>query len=146
MNEREKLPNRRGGDIFDLKAGVEAGKEILYTVQLGYYPDGRLAELFLRSSKSGTDLNVLAMEIAVAVSFALQYGCPVEMMRSAVPRRSDGSPEGVLGALLDRMAMDVERDRQASAQAKELRRAAREEEMRIAMLQSQQVVPEAPTP
>jgi hypothetical protein len=124
MNEREKLPNRRAAEIFDLMAGTAAGQEIPYTVQIGYYPDGRMGELFLRSGRAGSDLNVLAMEIAVAVSFALQYGCPVETMRSAVPRRSDGAPEGVLGALLDRLAMDQEREKQAHAQAKEAKRAA----------------------
>jgi len=123
-NEREKLPSRRGAEIFDLLAGTEAGKEISYTAQLGFYDDGRVAELFLRSGKAGTDVNVLAMELAVAVSFALQYGCPMETMRSAVPRRSDGAPEGPLGALLDRFVMEREKERQAYMQLKEARRAA----------------------
>jgi hypothetical protein len=101
--QRERLPQRRGGETFEFKAGPP-GKEITYTATLGYFPDGRLGELFLRAGKSGTDLAIATLEIAIAVSFALQHGCSVETMRAAFPRTADGRPEGVMGTLLDILA------------------------------------------
>lgn len=135
MNEREKLPNRRGGDTFEFEAGVPGYTPAHFVATTGHHEDGRLGEVFIHPTKTGSDRDISVQESALLLSFVLQLGGTIEMVRSAMPRSSGGIAEGPIGALLDRMAMDTERDRQASAQAKELRRAARE---------AQQV--EAPTP
>jgi 4-hydroxyphenylpyruvate dioxygenase-like putative hemolysin len=100
--KRDRLPNRRNVESIEFAAGIP-GKEIAYMASLGFYPDGRLGEIFLSSGRSGTDLVVSTYETAVAASFALQFGCPVEEMARAMPRTSDGMPEGPLGTLLDRL-------------------------------------------
>jgi hypothetical protein len=99
---RERLPSRRRVESIDFAAGVP-GREIGYSASLGFYPDGRLGEIFLTSGKSGSDLVVSTYETAVAASFALQFGCPVEEMAKAMPRTSEGKPEGPLGTLLDQL-------------------------------------------
>ena len=96
---REHLPQRRRVERFNLEVGG-----ISYTAEVGFYPDGRLAEIFLNAGKSGTHLSVATAEIAIAVSFALQHGCSVETMRSAFPRTAHGAAEGVMGKLLDELA------------------------------------------
>lgn len=100
ITTRERLPNRRRVENVRLRAG--AGEhEIAYTASLGFYADGRLGEIFISSGKTGSDLLAAAYETSIAASFALQFGCSVEEMASAMPRRADGSPEGPLGTLLD---------------------------------------------
>ena len=101
---RECLPNRRRAETFEFEAGPQLGSQIKYAATLGFYPDGRLGEAFLRSGKSGTHINSLAIEVAIALSFALQYGCPADVIRKACPRTAEGEPESVLGTLLDLLA------------------------------------------
>jgi len=97
---RARLPNRRLAESFEFKAGAEPGKETRYGATLGFHPDGKLGELFLRAGKAGTDMNILALELAVATSLALQYGCPEEDIRKSCPHSVDGRPEGPVGTIL----------------------------------------------
>ena len=45
-------------------------------IQTGTYPDGRLAELFIKVGKQG-DFHAVLDQFAIAASVALQYGAPV---------------------------------------------------------------------
>ena len=96
---RELLPNRRRAQRLEYQVG-----KILYTAGLGYYPDGRLGEVFLNAGKIGAESDVIARDSAIAVSFALQHGCPVEVIRPAFTRDALGRPEGPLGILFDILA------------------------------------------
>ena len=51
VQRRERLPNRRLGETFELEvAGLR------YTATVGRFPDGRIAELFLQNHKSASGL------------------------------------------------------------------------------------------
>ena len=102
--KREVLPNRRRSETFEFEAGVPGYPSQHYVATLGFYPDGRLAEIFLHPCKTGSDKDIAVQESAIAVSFALQHGCAVEMIRAAMPRTTDGRPEGPIGTLLDKLA------------------------------------------
>ncbi len=104
---REVLPNRRRSETFEFEAGVPGQPSQHYVATLGFYPDGRVGEIFIHPAKSGSDRDIAMQESAIAASFALQHGCSVDMIRSAMPRTSDGAPEGPLGTLLDRLASTV---------------------------------------
>jgi hypothetical protein len=45
------------------------------------FGDGRLAEVFLAANKSGDPMQAIARDAAVTAS--LQYGCPLQAIRSA---------------------------------------------------------------
>lgn len=109
MTDRELLPNRRRSETFEFEAGVPGYTQQHYVATLGFYPDNRLGEIFIHSVKSGCDRDIAMQESAIAASFALQHGCTVEMIRSAMPRTTDEKPEGPLGTLLDlvRQAEDL---------------------------------------
>lgn len=96
---RKRLPNRRRSEVVDYDINGTR-----YTASVGYYPDDRPGEVFLRAAKSGTHVNIAMIEIAVAVSMALQHGCDLETLRSAMPRTEDGRSEGAMGRLLDLLA------------------------------------------
>ena len=72
-----------------------------YTAGLGYFEDGRLAEIFLNAEKIGTAIETAARDSAVVASLALQHRVPPETIRRALTRNGDGSASGALVALLD---------------------------------------------
>ena len=104
MSSRQRLPNRRGGECVDFQCARPGVPPIPYTATIGYHADGRIAEVFLRSGRTGTDVAIASQETAIAVSMALQYGCSADVLRAAMPRTSDGRPEGAIGTLLDLLA------------------------------------------
>jgi len=99
LTARERLPNRRGCESFEFRhAGLD------FTLAAGFYPDGRIAEIFLSSHKPGSPIEAIARDAAVTVSIALQFGVPIETIRSALTKDHDGSPATLLGAALDAIA------------------------------------------
>jgi hypothetical protein len=96
---RERLPNRRLGETFDLEvAGLR------YTATIGRFRDGRIGEIFLTNHKSNSAADTNARDSAIVCSIALQYGADVETIRKALCRDSHGRASGPLGAVLDRLA------------------------------------------
>jgi len=93
---RSRLPDRRPHELFNLEHGG-----IKYTVGIGRYGDGRIAEIFLNAGKDGSTIDANARDHAVTLSLLLQHNFPLESLRHAVGRTSSGAPAGILGALLD---------------------------------------------
>ena len=81
MPERERLPNRRAADLVDFEHDRRR-----WTVTIGRYPDGRVAELFIDAPKE-SPLVALAQDGALAASLALQSGCPLDTLRHALNGR-----------------------------------------------------------
>lgn len=97
MSTRTHLPNRRLADTFNFQVGSQR-----YIATVGHFPDGRPAELFVNGAmRAGTEADINCCDGAIAVSLALQYGCPLETLRSGMKRNEDGSAQGPLGAALD---------------------------------------------
>jgi hypothetical protein len=96
---RRRLPNRREHWTIEFEHGG-----IRYTAGVGRFgdePGADLAEIFFNvPGKSGTTLENHARDEAIAASLALQFGCPVDVLRGALTRNADGSPSGALGRLL----------------------------------------------
>ena len=95
---RRRLPNRRGHLVIEFEHGGFA-----YTAGIGFFDDdGRQpAEIFLTTGKHGTALDTNARDAAIAASLLLQHGCPVDTLRRALTRNSDGSASGPLAHVLD---------------------------------------------
>lgn len=81
--ERERLPETREGIChhFSIKTLTEDGviEDIKGYIHANTYEDGRLAEVFVRSGKSGSSASMLD-EFAKPFSCALQYGAPLEVL------------------------------------------------------------------
>lgn len=102
---RQCRPPRRAHELFEIAA---AGR--LFTVGIGRFDDGRLAEIFISDSKSGSQADTNARDASVVASIALQYGVPVDVLRKALMRDARGAPCGPLAAALDMVAqMETER-------------------------------------
>lgn len=93
---RRRLPNRRRSEVVTF-----SHEGFSYRGSLSRFGDGGLAEVFLHAGKQDTSVAAAAHDVAVAASLALQFGCPVDTLRRALLRLSNGAAAGPLGALLD---------------------------------------------
>jgi hypothetical protein len=96
MSARRRLPNRRLAETFEMSVST-----LRYTVTVGRFEDGALAEIFLTNGKAGSDSDAAARDSAVVASIALQYGAPLDVIRHALMRNRDGSASGPLARALD---------------------------------------------
>ena len=98
MSTRNRLPDRRPAESFELEVG---GLRFTYTA--GRFPDGSVGEIFLQSHKPGSQSDANARDAAVAASLALQYGCPLPVLQRALLRDAQGRPSTPLGVAIDRL-------------------------------------------
>lgn len=99
-NAREALPARRRCDNFTIEHGNLAGG---YAVNIGYYDDGSIGEVFINGGKSGQTAEAIARDGAILLSIALQYGVSLEDIKRAITRDSRGEPLSIIGAVVDRL-------------------------------------------
>lgn len=96
---RKQLDARRYAETLAFEHGQHK-----FHVTAGYFADGTVGEIFVNTSqKAGSEADINASDAAVAVSLALQYGCPLRVLREAMKRNADGSPQGPLAAALDKV-------------------------------------------
>lgn len=76
---RQTLPNRRGNLSFNFEHEGHG-----YHCTASRYDDGRLAEIFLDTGKTGTSVQEVASTAAILASLALQHGVPEQMIIHAV--------------------------------------------------------------
>lgn len=93
---RQRLPNRRLCESFSF--GCEG---LPYSCTLSRFQDGRIAELFISNHKAGSHADSAAKDSAVVASIALQHGVPVDVIRRALLRNSQGKASSPLGVALD---------------------------------------------
>lgn len=91
---REKLPARRRCENSTMR-----WMGMAIEVQLGFYDDGRIGEVFLSTTKSGTAIDTNCRDLALVTSIALQYGCPLKTIADAATRDGMGRPEGLAATL-----------------------------------------------
>lgn len=95
---REQLPQRRYCETFKLRHG---NGRAAYHVTAGFYDGGRLGEVFIATNQVGTSMEALARDVAILMSLALQYGCPIETIRGSLTREADGAASTIAGAVAD---------------------------------------------
>jgi hypothetical protein len=76
---RNLLPNRR----FNSARWIEH-EGSRYRVSAGWFPDGRLAELFIDSGKFGTAMQANADTAAILVSLLLQHGVSPDVILHSI--------------------------------------------------------------
>jgi hypothetical protein len=101
MTARHRLPNRRASQQIAFECNG-----LRYVGTVSFFPDGKLAEIFLGNAKAGSHSDSAAKDSAVVCSLALQYGVPLETIRRALMRDADGHASGPLGVALDRIDND----------------------------------------
>ena len=77
--KRERLPNRRASTAF-----VFEFENHRYRASAGWFDDGRLAEIFLDTSKPDSPLQQTASTAAILVSLLLQHGVDAETIKHSI--------------------------------------------------------------
>ena len=93
---RERLSNRRASTSFTFECGG-----LRYHATISHLDDGRIGEVFISNTKPSSQSDVNARDAGVAASLAFQFGCPLDVLRKALLRDSQGNPSSPLGAALD---------------------------------------------
>ncbi len=109
------MAHRRPALTFRLDHTTFSGARHRFTVTIGLYDRhiGDVGEIFVNTAgKAGSESDTLVSDAAVAISLALQYGCPLDVLRLAMKRESDGRPSGLLSRVLDEIALQVTTDAQ----------------------------------
>jgi hypothetical protein len=101
---RERLRNRRRSETFTLEL-----HGLRYLASFSRFDDGRVAEIFLQSQKPASQSDANARDSAIAASLALQFGCPLDVVRRALLRDAHGNASTPLGQALDRIAAEGRR-------------------------------------
>lgn len=96
---RNPLVNRRPTETFELKSPDFPS----VSVSFGYYPDGRIGEVFVTSRKIGTQFDAECSDAAVMLSVALQHGISPSSLYHSMHRTEDGRPVSVMGHILVEM-------------------------------------------
>lgn len=104
MTDRKLLDARRMAYHDVLRFTNGSGQTFRFLMSVGLFKDGSVAEAFLETHKAATDLQALASDAAIVFSVARQYGTPLQALREGMSRNSDGSPQSLLGALIDQAA------------------------------------------
>jgi hypothetical protein len=68
-SRRRHLPQRRGAIAVEVEHGGHH-----FRMQIGYFPDGALGEIFLDAAKQNSALDAFAADAAILVSLLLQHG------------------------------------------------------------------------
>jgi ribonucleoside-diphosphate reductase alpha chain len=92
MTERQRLPDRRPHQVFNLE---HEGHRLV--IGVGRYDDGRLAEVFSNTDKPGAGIDTILKDSAILLSFALMFGADAAAIRKALSR------SGPFGVLLDKI-------------------------------------------
>jgi hypothetical protein len=99
MSARQRLPNRRRSESF----GFECNG-LNYTATASWFDDGRLGEIFLGNHRADSHADACAKDAAILASVALQYNAPLDVLRKALLRDSQGRPSTPIGIALDLLA------------------------------------------
>lgn len=118
-SERHRLPNRRECHIETLEVAGQT-----FSCCIGFDPEtGQPRELFLDSSKQGSQVDALLSDAATAISVALQFGVPPSALAKSIGRLPNlpitpadldrstigGQPASPVGAAIDLLCRATER-------------------------------------
>jgi hypothetical protein len=101
VTARRRLENRRAAETFELEcAGLK------YVCTVGRFADGSIGEVFLTNHRVNSGAGIMASDQAVLASLAIQFGCPIEILRKAIMRDRSGRATSPIGIALDQIGGD----------------------------------------
>ncbi len=92
MTAREQLPNRRQCVSFQFEHD-----NIPYHARVGWYPDGRMSELFLNGGKPGSAVHTATRDGSIMLSHLLQRGVSAAEVLASMTKLADDTPAGAFG-------------------------------------------------
>lgn len=108
---RRVLPQRRATFTFDIYR--ENGTLDMTVAFSTFEPPGSappftVAEIFVTSRKIGSTTEAICRDAAILLSLSLQHGCDLTTIKHALTRNQDGSPQSVMGQVVDRVMQEAQ--------------------------------------
>ena len=100
---RDKLKDRRNGVNLDLV--FRRGR---YVVGFGFSESLQVNEIFISSSRPGSDAEATARDAAILASLSLQHGVDFDALRASLTRDHEGGAASAIGAAMDVIAREIE--------------------------------------
>jgi hypothetical protein len=72
-------------------------------MQVGFFPDGTLGEIFIDAAKPNSAFDAFAADAAILLSLLLQHSATPAEIGHALRRAPDGSAASLVGAVVDRL-------------------------------------------
>jgi len=86
--KRERPPTRYYSEVTKLRFGCKT-----HHIRIGFYPDGRVCDVFISSSKTGSDMRAILDTLAITASMYLQMGGSVQELAAKL-RHTKFEPSG----------------------------------------------------
>src|SRR6185369_1698503 len=99
---REALPSRRRSTNVTFRY-----RNMPVEMQMGFYDDGRLGEIFLNTRMFGSEIDVIMHDVALAVSIALQHVATMDELARSAARAEGGKPDGIISVIADTVNMSL---------------------------------------
>ncbi len=109
LSDRRRLPNRRAAIAFDF-----SHRDLKYRAHVGFFQDGKPAELFLDSSKPNSTIDAFASDAAILISLLLQRGSSFAEIGHALRRTPNGEAASLIGAAIDELSKLPDADGEAT--------------------------------
>ena len=102
---RERLPNRRACESFDLEA-----LGLRFRASVGRYSNGRIGEVFLSNHRVNSMAGIMASDAAVLCSLLLQMGASPEALLHSLMKDSAGRATSPIGRVLEMIVGEQDHD------------------------------------
>ena len=96
---RVRLPERRAAETIALDYDGTC-----FMVTIGFYPDGRPAEVFTHGARSGSNIDALLADSCVLISCLIQHGAEPSELAGSMGRLGNAGPASIIGAIVDLVA------------------------------------------
>ena len=102
---RQRLPNRRAAESFDLEAlGLK------FHATIDKHPSGKVLEIFLSNHRVNSMAGIMASDAAVLCSIALQMGASSQALLHSLMKDSAGRATSPIGVVLETIVGEQDRD------------------------------------
>jgi hypothetical protein len=102
---RERLPNRRSAETFDVEA-----MGLHFRASVGRYDDGRIGEIFLSNRRVNSQADIMASDAAVLCSLLLQMGASPKALLHSLMKDSVGMATSPIGRVLEMIVGEQDHD------------------------------------
>jgi ribonucleoside-diphosphate reductase alpha chain len=96
MTSRRRLSQRRAAIAVELE---HAGHR--FRMQIGFFPDGTVGEVFLDAAKQNSALDAFSADVAILISLLLQHSVTPAEIGHALRRAPNGTAASLVGAVVD---------------------------------------------
>jgi len=73
-------------------------------------PPLEVGEIFVTSRKIGSGMEAICRDAAILLSLATQHGCPLGTIQHSLTRNEDGSPQSIMGRVVDFVVAEASKE------------------------------------